>query len=143
MLNLFKKAHKKILEAHQTLKILCRAISSHIIFFWFLLISGHFQTTQKKQNWLIWSRKISCSCVVGGFFDYLKRKSFWSRSKKTLFLYKYWWASISNHVYNTILVITKIYIFLLYFPLVLLLIMRSQPTSTGWTLTSTAAFYHC
>ena len=54
MLNLFKKAHKKILEAHQTLTlILCLAISSHIIFFWFLLISGHFQTTQKKQNWLI------------------------------------------------------------------------------------------
>ena len=48
MLNLFKKAHKKILEAHQTLKILCLAISSHIIFFWFLLISGHFQTTQNE-----------------------------------------------------------------------------------------------
>ena len=46
--------------------------------------------------------------------------------------------------YSTILVITKIYIFLLlYFTLVLLLIMRSQPASIGWTVTSTVAFYHC
>ena len=63
--------------------------------------------------------------------------------KKSFFCYKYWWASISNYVYNTILVITKIYIFLLYFTLVLLLVIRSQPTSVGWIATTTAAFYHC
>ena len=49
---------------------------------------------------------------------------------------------VSN--YSTILVITKIYIFfLLYFTLVLLLIMRSQPASIAWTVISTAAFSHC
>ena len=46
-------------------------------------------------------------------------------------------------VYSTILVIIKIYIFLLYFTSVLVLIMRSQPASITWTVTSTAAFYHC
>ena len=46
-------------------------------------------------------------------------------------------------VYSTILVIIKIYIFLLYFTSVLVLIMRSQPASITWTVKSTAAFYHC
>ena len=75
--------------------------------------------------------------------NYLKRKTFKSRSKRSsLFRYKYCWASISNYVCNTILVITKIYIFLLYFILILLWIMQSQPTSIRSTVTSTAAFYH-
>ena len=35
--------------------------------------------------------------------------------KKSFFCYKYWWASISNYVYNTILVMTKIYIYIYFF----------------------------
>ena len=48
------------------------------------------------------------------------------------------------NVNSTVLVITKIYIFLLlYFTSVLLLIMQSKTTSPAWTVTSKAAFYHC
>ena len=143
MLNLFKKAHKKILEAHQTLKILCLAISSHIIFFGFYSFPDTFR--QLKKNKIGWfeAEKLAAAVWWGDFSIISRGNVFGADQKKSLFRYKYWWASISNHVYNTILVITKIYIFLLYFPLVLLLILRSQPTSTGWTLTSTAAFYHC
>ena len=64
MLNLLRKNSLKkssIPEARQTLKILDVTISSHIISFWFLLISGHLQATQKSQNWLIQSRKVSCN----------------------------------------------------------------------------------
>ena len=53
------------------------------------------------------------------------------------------WDSISNYVYDTVSVITKIYIFLLYFVSVSLLIMQSQPASIAWTVTSAVAFYHC
>ena len=63
--------------------------------------------------------------------------------EKNSYIVNYWWAGVSNYVYNTILVITKIYISLLYFTSVLLWIMLSQPASNAWTVTSTAAFYHC
>ena len=63
-----------------------------------------------------------------------KGKIFKADRKKSLY-------RVSN--YSTVLVISKIYIFLpLYFTLVLLLIMQSQPTSTAWTVTSTVEFYH-
>ena len=63
---------------------------------------------------------------------------------KRLNLCNYWWAGISNYVYSTILLITKIYIFLLlYFISVLLFIIRSQPMSILWTVTSTAVRYDC
>ena len=51
--------------------------------------------------------------------------------------------SVDCYVYSTILVITKSYIFLLYFTSVLLFIMRSQPDLIVWTVTSTVEFYHC
>ena len=46
-----KKSLKKsnIQEARQTLKIIGVAINSHITYFWFLLISGHFRITQENQ----------------------------------------------------------------------------------------------
>ena len=65
------------------------------------------------------------------------------RNRLPFNLRSYWWAGISNYVYSTISVITKIYIFLLYFQSVSLMIMRSQPASISWTVTSTGAFYHC
>ena len=54
--NLYKKSN--IPEVRQNLKILGVTISSHIISFRFLSISGQFQATQKNQNW---SRKTSCN----------------------------------------------------------------------------------
>ena len=65
------------------------------------------------------------------------------RNRLPIHLSNYWWAGISNYVYSTVFVITKMYIFLLCFPLVSLLIMRGQPASIAWTVTSAAAFYHC
>ena len=59
-----KRIHLKksnILEARQTLKILGVVISSHIISFRLLPISGHLRATQENQNWLIRNRKISCN----------------------------------------------------------------------------------
>ena len=35
------------------------------------------------------------------------------------------------------------FIYFFFFMLLQLLIMQSQPASTAWTVTSTAAFYHC
>ena len=133
----FKKSN--IPEARQTLKIPGVTIRSHIISFRFLPISGHFWATQKNQNWLIWSRKISCNWGNFFFFSIIsKGKIFRADPKKSSYRCNYWWAD----VYSTILVITKIYLFLLlYFASVLLLTMRSQPASITWT--STAAFYHC
>ena len=48
----FEKKLKKsnIQEARQTLKIIGVAINSQITYFWFLLISGRFRTTQGNQN---------------------------------------------------------------------------------------------
>ena len=48
-------------------------------------------------------------------------------------LINYWWVGISNYVCSTISVITKIYIFLLYFASVSLLITRTQLASIAWT----------
>ena len=68
--------NSNIPEARQTLKILCVTISSHIISFRFLSIFENLRATQKSQNRLIWSRKISCNWGKKNFFDYLKRKKF-------------------------------------------------------------------
>ena len=138
----FKKPN--IIVARQTLNNLGVAISRHITFFPFLPISGHFWTTQKNQSWSIRSRKVNYNWGHF-FFDYLKRKSFYSRlKKKYLFRFNCWWADISSYIYSTSLVITKMHIFiLLYFNSVLLLIMRSQPASMSWSLIFEATFYHC
>ena len=65
------------------LKILDMTISSHIISFLFLLISGHLWITQENQNGLIQSRRISCNW--GKNFPIIsKRKDFQSQLKKLL-----------------------------------------------------------
>ena len=77
------------------------------------------------------------------FFLIISKGKVLRADRKNPYIFNYWWAGVSNYVYSKTLVITKIYIFILYFTLVLLLIMRSQPASTEWTITSTAAFSHC
>ena len=63
------------------MKILVVAISSHIISFQFLSVSGYFRATQEDQNRSIRSRRLA---VTGEkISDYLKRKDFFSLSKKT------------------------------------------------------------
>ena len=62
-------------------------------------------------------------------FRLSQKKRFLEPIKKNPYIVNYYWASVSNYVYSTILVITKIYIFPLYFTSVSLLIMRSQ---TAW-----------
>ena len=66
--------------------------------------------------------------VTGRFFLIIsKGKIFRADQKRNPYIVNYWRADVSN--YSTVLVITKIFIFLLYFTVVLLLIMRSQPAS--------------
>ena len=79
------------------------------------------------------------------FFSRLsQKKKFLEPMEKNPYIVNCWWNCVSNYVYSTILVITKVYIFLLvYFTSALLLIMRSQSSSIAWTVTSTTALYHC
>ena len=81
-----------------------------------------------------WEKKI---------FRLSQKERFLEQIEKNPHIFNYWWAGVSNYVYSTILVTTKVYIFLLYFTSDLLLIMRSQPASIEWTVTSTASFSHC
>ena len=111
-----------------------------------MLISGHFRITQGNQNQLIQSRKIICNWEKKIFSGLSQKKRFLEPMKKNPYTVNYWWkyVSVSNYAYSTILVITKIYKFLLlYFTPGLLLIMWSKSVSIVWTVTSTAALYHC
>ena len=141
-LNLLKKKKKSlksnILEAHKALKIVVVTISSHIISFHFLPISAQLKKTKigrfEAEEVAVTGEKLFCLSQKERFLEPIE---------KNPYIVNYWWAEVSNYICSTILVITKIYIFLLYFTSVLLLIMRSQPASIAQTLTSTAAFYHC
>ena len=79
MLNLLqqKSLRSNILEARQTMEIFVVTISSHIISFCFLPIFAQLRKTKigrfKAEELAVTGKKI---------FDYLKRKDFWSRSKK-------------------------------------------------------------
>ena len=88
---------------------------------------------------LISSRVSYCWFISLGHWTF-KRKRL---KQLPIHLSNYWWAGINIFVYSTVLVITEIHIFLFFFTSVLLLIMRSQPGSIAWIVTSTAAFYHC
>ena len=85
--------------------------------------------------------------VVGGSNPSCRKRSgaHYDSSRNSLYIHlsNYWWAGISNYFLGSISVITKIYVFLLYFASVSLLIMRSQPALIAWTVRSTAAFCHC
>ena len=63
------------------------------------------------------------------FFRLSQKERFLEQIEKNPSIFNYWWAGVSNYVYSTILVITKVYIFLLCFTSDLLLITRSQPAS--------------
>ena len=94
-----------------TISSLSVTISSHIISLRFLLISRRFQITQGNQNHSIWSRKPSCNWE--SFFILSQKERFTVHRKKSLFHYLLV-VGVTN--YSTILVITKINIFLfLYF----------------------------
>ena len=111
-----KKSLRKsnVLETHQTLKILVVGSSSHIIYFRFLSISGHLRTTQDNQNLYIRRRRISCNW--GKNLSIIsKGKIFRSDRKKNSFIVNYWRNGVSSYIYSTILVITKIYMFLLLY----------------------------
>ena len=139
MLNLLKKKIIKKIEHSRSLTDPENYWRGHQQPYNFFPISGHFPITQENENQLIRSRKITCNWEKMFFLDYLKTKDFYSWSKKILIS-----LITGKLVYTTIFVITKIYLFLLiYFTSVFLLIMRSQPASIAWTVTSTAPFYHC
>ena len=124
----------------------CGHQQPYILFFQFLSISGLFRTTQENQDLSIRSRKISCN-LGKIFFPIISKGKIFRAVRKNPYIVIITDESLSsNYVYSTILVITKIYMFLLlYFISVLLLIMRSQAASIAiaWTVTSTGAFCHC
>ena len=103
-------------------------------------IFRHLWTTQENQNRLIRSRGISCNW--GENFWLSQKERFLEPIEKSPCIVSYLWAGVSSYVYSIILVIIKIYIFPLYSTSVLLL-KQSQPSSTAWAVTSTAAFCHC
>ena len=141
----WKKIIKKsnIQEARQTLKIISVDGQQPYNFFWFLLIFGHLPITLKKK-WVDSNQKISCNWVKKIFSRLSQKERFSEPIAKNPDIVNYWWTGVNNYVYSTILVITKIYIFfLIYFTSLCLLIMQSQPALIAWTVTSTAAFYHC
>ena len=120
-------------------------ISGHIISFRFLPISGLFQITRENQSQSIWSRWVNCNWGKKIFFRLSPKDRFFEPIEKksltplttgepvsaTMSIALFW-----------LLQDTLVYIFLLlYFVLVFLLIMQSQPTSIAWTATSTAAFF--
>ena len=131
-----------ILETCQTL-ILSVSSSAAI---WFPFGFCQFPDTcrsQKNQSWLIRSRRISCTWRED--FRLCQKERFLEPIGKSPYIANYLWAGVNSIIaYSIILVITKIYIFSLrYFASVLLFIMWRQPSSIAWTVTSTAAFYHC
>ena len=119
-----KSLKSNILEAHKALKILVVTISSHIISFHFLPISAQLKKTKigrfEAEEVAVTGEKLFCLSQKERFLEPIE---------KNPYIVNYWWAEVSNYICSTILVITKIYIFLLYFTSVLLLIMRSQPAS--------------
>ena len=132
----FKKRIKKIniLEARQTLKILSVAISSDIIYFRFLPISGHLWTTQENQNWSIQSGRISCN-FRKKFLIISKEKIFRVNRKESLLIswcLQHYFGDLGDSYISSSS--------LFYFSFVT---MWSQPASIAWTVTSTAVFYHC
>ena len=78
-----------------------------------------------------------------GAFNIEARPETSLRNRLPIHFSNYWWAGINNYVYSTISVITKVYVFLLYFASVSLLMMRNQPASIAWAVTSAVTFYHC
>ena len=145
-LNLLKKNYLK----NQIFKKLARpwkllvwpsTVKSLIFSFcWFPDTSGQLRET--KISWfkagkltVTWEKEFSLLSLKERFLEQIE---------KNPYIANYWWTCFSNYVYGTILIILKIYAFLLlYFTTGLLLILPSQPASFAWTVTSTAAFYHC
>ena len=75
-----------ILEAHYSMKVLVVAISSNIISFRFLPISGHLWTIEENQSWSIRSRRSSCNW--GKKFSIIsKGKIFRADRKKSVYRY--------------------------------------------------------
>ena len=103
------------------------AIGGHIISFRFLPISGHLRATQENQNQLIQSKRISCNW--GKRFSVISKGKVFRADRKKILISLITGEPVSAVMCSTILVITKIYIFLLYFTSVLLLIMQSQSAS--------------
>ena len=130
MLNLLKKKKKGFLEARQTLKILGVAISNHIISFQYLPIFGRLKKTK-----IVWSSAEELA-VTGekSFFIISKEKIFRADWKESLLVNRCLQHYFGDHGDSYISSP------LFYFSFA---IIQSQPASIAWTVTSTAAFYHC
>ena len=133
MVNILKKSSLKKIKYSRSLPDPENFWCGHQQPYNFFSVIADFQTRFRLLPIFNWF-KVEKLAVTGDFFFFffrLSRKESIRADQKNPYMADYWWAGINN--YSTILMITKIYMFiLLYFTLVLLLIMRSQPVSIAW-----------
>ena len=111
MLNLLRKKFiNKIKYSRSSLDpdFLGLTITSHVIYFRFLLFSIRFRATQENQNRSIQSKRISCNRGENFLLSQMER--FLEPIEKSPYIVNYLWAGVGSYVYSIILVITKIYI---------------------------------
>ena len=111
MLNLLRKKFiNKIKYSRSSLDpdFLGLTITSHVIYFRFLLFSIRLRATQENQNRSIRSKRISCNRGENFLLSQMER--FLEPIEKSPYIVNYLWAGVGSYVYSIILVITKIYI---------------------------------
>ena len=132
MVNILKKSSLKKIKYSRSLPDPENFLCGHQQPYNFFSVIADFQTRFRLLPIFNWF-KVEKLAVTGDFFFFfwLSRKKSIRADQKNPYMADYWWAGIKNH--STILMIMKIYMFiLLYFTLVLLLIMRNQPVSIAW-----------
>ena len=144
MLNLLKKILKKI-KYSRSLSDPENYWCGHQQPYNFFPTSRHFPINQENKNQLIQSRKISCNWEKI-FFCIISRGKIFTADQKKILISLITCEPV--HVYSTMSIalfwwLRRLYISSSFFYFSLLLIMRSQPASIAWTVTFTAAFYHC
>ena len=111
MLNLLRKKFIiKIKYSRSSLDpdFLGLTITSHVIYFRFLLFSIRLRATQENQNRSIRSKRISSNRGENFLLSQMER--FLEPIEKSPYIVNYLWAGVGSYVYSIILVITKIYI---------------------------------
>ena len=92
-------------------------------------------------NWPIRSRKFNCKREI--FFWLSQKEKFLEPIENNPFFVSITGEPVSATISRALFWWSQRFIYFFFFILLQLLIMRSQPASVAWTVTSAAAFYHC
>ena len=92
-------------------------------------------------NWSIRSRKINSKRV--NFFWLSQKETFLEPIENNPFFVSITVEPVSATISRALFWWSQRFTYFFFFILLQLLIMRSQPASVAWTVTSAAAFYHC